>query len=252
MFQSLAGSDGTCLRGSTYLWVLSAQQASCRLSPCLCWILSCRGDGLAYTDSRYFFHHSLIGWDDVEKVLADVLTFIRAVLAVIHHHTGGRAPCRGIGCRDATAAAAWITDFADGPLARSSGYEGSTWIGRHDIHIDVLIGLSLLAFLVLAGSINVYIALIYVLIWAVVFWRMGELPKATGALFQGPIYILFGLLASNRSAVGVWLGALCRGDHGLYLEAIHGARIPRVHRGGPRVPGERRARAQTIVPSSSP
>ena len=35
------------------------------------------------------------------------------------------------------------------------------------------------------------VAIAYLLIWGIVFWRLRRLPKAFGALFQGPIYLWF-------------------------------------------------------------
>ena len=64
---------------------------------------------------------------------------------------------------------AWLTDFVDGPLARSSGLADRTWIGRQYLHIDIITGLALLTYLRLAGYVSNYLAIGYVAAWALIY-----------------------------------------------------------------------------------
>lgn len=101
--------------------------------------------------------------------------------------------------------AAWTSDCIDGPLARRSGAQYRNWIGDHDLEIDMSVALELLIYMLLAGFLDIWQGLLYLLIWMVVFWHYG-LPASLGKLFQAPIYSWFILVALREDPlVGLWL-----------------------------------------------
>ncbi|NLD71487.1 MAG: hypothetical protein GX649_02075 [Chloroflexi bacterium] len=124
------------------------------------------------------------------KHLADALTGSRLILSAALAVLG---TVSGSGALEAGAAmvlAAWTTDALDGPLARRSGCS-QTWIGRIDLPIDVLLALALLHLMRSAGMTPPFVAVAYVLGWALILWRCGGLTKPLGAAFQGPVYVWF-------------------------------------------------------------
>jgi hypothetical protein len=99
----------------------------------------------------------------------------------------------------------WTADSVDGVLARRSRVQYRTWIGDHDIEIDMLISIGTLAYMALAGFLLWQVAAIYLLVWLFVFWRFG-VPHVMGVFFQLPIYALFIVVAIREiPQTGLWL-----------------------------------------------
>jgi len=141
-----------------------------------------------------------------KKRVADGLSVARCFLALGLVWLGFSQGAAGLPVAVAVLLAAWITDVLDGPLARSSGVKTQTWIGAHDLYIDVATGTAALIYLYGAGFANGRVVAVYLLIWAVIFWRLSSLPKPFGALFQAPIYGGFIWTALQQAPkAGVWL-----------------------------------------------
>jgi phosphatidylglycerophosphate synthase len=140
----------------------------------------------------------------VAKQVADLITFSRGLMAFI---------LAGLGLlvgKDALPMAAWVMiadwcgDMVDGPIARRSRIHYHTWIGDHDLQVDMTVSVGLLIYLLGAGYVSWWVGVIYLLGWALFFFRFGVIP-APGMLFQAPIYFWF-ILTALRDATG--LGAL--------------------------------------------
>jgi cardiolipin synthase len=99
----------------------------------------------------------------------------------------------------------WTTDALDGPLARRSQGQVSTWLGDHDLEVDMVVSIGVLVFLLRSGFVEALIVSVYVFLWALIFWRYGNY-RSLGMLFQAPIYTWF-IVISMREApsVGVWM-----------------------------------------------
>ncbi|HSR48057.1 MAG TPA: CDP-alcohol phosphatidyltransferase family protein [Anaerolineales bacterium] len=141
------------------------------------------------------------------KRLADALTAGRALLALV---LAGLSWPRGEELLPVAALvllACWCTDLFDGALARRSGISEQTWIGSHDLEADALVSLGVLAYLVGSGYLALVYAMVYLLLWAVIFQRWGW-RREPAMLFQAPIYLWF-LTVALRDAptVGIWLVA---------------------------------------------
>jgi hypothetical protein len=137
----------------------------------------------------------------VAKQVADLITFSRGLMAII---------LAGLGLlvgKDALPLAAWLMiadwcgDMVDGPIARRSRIHYHTWIGDHDLQIDMTVSVGLLIYLLGAGYISWWVGVIYLLGWALFFLRFGVIP-APGMLFQAPIYFWF-ILTALRDATGL-------------------------------------------------
>lgn len=138
------------------------------------------------------------------KQLADLLTGSRVVLALsfvwlAQDHASELLPLAAF-----LLLASWITDLLDGALARRSGGLTS-WVGDHDLEIDVLVSLGVLSYLVGTGHLEPAFAVVYLLLWGVIFWRWGW-RRDPAMLFQAPIYLWFIIVAMQEAPeAGRWL-----------------------------------------------
>jgi len=138
------------------------------------------------------------------KRVADLLTYSRAVMAFLIAGLGlvaGRAALPLVACIMITD---WCFDSLDGPIARRSQVYYHTWIGDHDLQIDMTVSVGLLIYLLGSGYVSWWLGVIYLLAWALFFLRFGVMP-APGMLFQAPIYFWF-IWTTLRGAPG--FGAL--------------------------------------------
>ncbi len=99
----------------------------------------------------------------------------------------------------------WVGDLLDGMLARRSRKKYRTWIGDHDLEVDMSIAAGLLLFMMAAKLIHPVIGWLYFALWGIVFLRMG-IPSSLGMLFQAPVY---GYL--------LWISMVKVPQHGFWL-----------------------------------
>lgn len=92
----------------------------------------------------------------------------------------------------------WTADSIDGPIARKSLSYFDTWIGRHDLEIDMLFSTGLLFYLTLIGYVSLPFIVIYLFSWIILFWWRG-IVHTLGVLYQAPVYLWF-LVVSYREA----------------------------------------------------
>lgn len=142
----------------------------------------------------------------VAKQFADLLTGSRVVIAIVLAGLGWMAAAELLALAAVLLLLSWITDTLDGPLARWGGGAHS-WVGEHDLEIDVLVSLGVLAYLVGAHFLAPAYALGYLALWAVAVWRWGW-RRDPSMLFQAPIYLWFILIALREiPEIGRWLAA---------------------------------------------
>jgi phosphatidylglycerophosphate synthase len=126
----------------------------------------------------------------VAKQVADLLTYSRGMMAFILAGLGLLAGPEALPLVACLMITDWCFDSLDGPIARRSKIYYHTWIGDHDLQIDMTVSVGLLIFLLGAGYVSWWIGVIYVLVWALIFIRFGVTP-APGMLFQAPTYFWF-------------------------------------------------------------
>jgi cardiolipin synthase len=126
----------------------------------------------------------------VAKQVADLLTLSRGMLAFILAGLGLLAGPEALPLVSCLMIMDWCFDMLDGPIARRSKIYYHTWIGDHDLHIDMTVSIGLLIFLLGAGYVNWWLGVIYLSVWAIFFLRFGVTP-APGMLFQAPTYFWF-------------------------------------------------------------
>lgn len=121
------------------------------------------------------------------KQLADFITWSRALLAAIFVWLGFSRGEEALPAVVVLMIANWTGDSVDGVLARRSPVPVHTWIGDHDLEVDMVISCGLLAYMTAAGLVAWQVAGLYMLLWLLLFWWKG-IARATGMLFQAPIY----------------------------------------------------------------
>lgn len=82
----------------------------------------------------------------------------------------------------------WTGDILDGSIARRSRPFFHTWIGDHDLEVDMAVAAGLLFYLFLAGFADAVPAVAYLIVWALLLVWLRGVPRSLGMLFQAPIY----------------------------------------------------------------
>ena len=141
----------------------------------------------------------------VAKQVADLLTILRIFLAGVFVWLGFNQGQAGLPLAAGLLIASWTSDSLDGPLARRSRVRYRTWVGDHDLQIDMLVAAGLLIYMVAAGIVDQLVATLYLLIWVLYFIRTG-VPRSLGMLCQAPVYGWFIWTALRQApAAGLWL-----------------------------------------------
>lgn len=142
----------------------------------------------------------------VAKQVADVLTFTRALISFLFVWLGLTQGAEGLPHAILFLTLAWTTDALDGPLARRSSVSYHSWIGDHDLEVDMLVSAGLLGYLWAAGFVSTLVAVIYILAWTIIFFYIGGIERTLGMLSQAPIYGGFILVSMlTEPLAGRWL-----------------------------------------------
>jgi phosphatidylglycerophosphate synthase len=126
----------------------------------------------------------------VAKQVADLITLSRGLLAFVLSGLGFLAGKEAIPLAACLLIFDWCGDMVDGPIARRSRVIYRTWIGDHDLQVDMAVSVGLLLYMLTAGYVSWWLGATYLIISAVFFLRLGVTP-APGMLFQAPIYFWF-------------------------------------------------------------
>jgi len=141
----------------------------------------------------------------VAKQVADLITTARVLIGFVMAWLGLTQGPAGMPLVVWLLIADWTGDSVDGSIARRSRVQYRTWIGDHDLHVDIVVSVGLLIYLLASGFVSVWLALVYMIIWALVFLRLG-VPRSLGMLFQAPIYAWFIWIALHAMpGIGVWM-----------------------------------------------
>jgi hypothetical protein len=165
------------------------------------------------------------------KRVADLITGGRLLFGAGFVWLGIAKGVAGLPLAGVLLLANWTADSADGPLARSHHPPRRTWLGDHDLEVDMLVSAGVLVYLVTSGLAPALLAAAYLVLWLVIFTAVGIL-QALGVLAQVPVYgWLMANLLREVPAFGWWLLAwalvagLVRGRY--FLEE----RLPEFFRG---------------------
>jgi len=139
------------------------------------------------------------------KLVADFVTIFRGFLGFGLVWLGLTEGASGLSKAVLIMILAWTGDAIDGKIARRSKTYYHSWIGDHDLEIDMAVSGALLVYLITSGFLNIWIACIYVLLWSLILWRW-QIVRELGMLSQAPIYgyfIVISLLVLPN--VGIWI-----------------------------------------------
>lgn len=140
------------------------------------------------------------------KQIADAITLVRGLIAVALAWLGVARPAGHLFLAVGLLILDWTGDNLDGLFARRDPRGAHSWIGDHDLEIDMLVAAGLLVYLLGAGLVNPWLAAVYVVAWALAFQRLRGVPRPLGMLFQAPIYAWFIVAAvAQAPQVGLWL-----------------------------------------------
>lgn len=141
----------------------------------------------------------------VAKQVADFFTLFRALLAPALMLLGYIRGGAGLPMASWLLIASWMSDSLDGPLARRSRIKYRTWLGDHDLEVDMWASFGLMIYMLLAGYLAWQMVAIYIMLWAIIFGRWG-MQRSLGMLFQAPIYGWFIYLALHFAPqAGFWV-----------------------------------------------
>jgi len=136
---------------------------------------------------------------------ADLLTGMRALIAFSLPWIGYRLGARAVPLVVYLLLFGWISDYFDGVIARQSPGKETSWIGKHDLEVDIAVSGGLLIYLLAADFVSPLIASLYVLFWAFIFIVYG-IGKASGSLVQAPVYGRFLWVAGHLAPqAAVWV-----------------------------------------------
>ena len=140
----------------------------------------------------------------VAKQVADLITSARLVIALCLVWIGVARGPAGLSLAAWLMILDWVGDMLDGRIARRSRVQYRTWIGDHDLEVDMTVSIGLLIYLLAAGYVGIWLAGAYLLVWALYFWRQGGIPHSEGMLLQAPIYAWFIWVALRGAPAAGW------------------------------------------------
>lgn len=123
----------------------------------------------------------------VAKQVADLFTLSRAMLVIIFAWLGLAQGREALPAAALLLVYSWTSDLLDGPIARRSRVYYHTWLGDHDLEVDMSASVGVLIYILAAEYVSLWAAGIYLLFWLLIFWKWG-LQRSPGMLFQAPIY----------------------------------------------------------------
>jgi hypothetical protein len=141
----------------------------------------------------------------VAKQVADLITSVRGLIAFCLVWLGIARGSTGLPMAAWLMLSNWIGDMLDGRIARRSRVQYRTWIGDHDLEVDMTVSVGLLLYMILAGFVNLWLGGAYFLAWAAYFWRQGGIPHSLGMLFQAPMYGWFIWVALREAPLAGWV-----------------------------------------------
>lgn len=139
------------------------------------------------------------------KRIADTITAVRAVIALTLLWLGWEYGAESLPVVVWLMLIDWTGDSLDGAVARCNRPLYHSWVGDHDLGVDILVAAGLLGYLVYAGFVMPLVAGLYVLTWFLILWHW-QMPRTLGMLCQAPVYGWFVVVAVyHMPTVGVWL-----------------------------------------------
>lgn len=139
------------------------------------------------------------------KQVADIVTYFRVILGLGLVWLGLAEGAGGIGKAVLIMLVDWTGDAIDGRIARRSKEYYHSWIGDHDLEVDMAVSCGLLVYMITAGFVNPWFASAYIIFWTFVLWRWKNI-RVLGMLSQAPVYAYFIYTALVVvPSIGLWI-----------------------------------------------
>lgn len=123
----------------------------------------------------------------VAKQVADLITTSRALLSFVLAWLGFVQGEAGLALAAWIMVLDWSGDAVDGVIARRSRVQYDSWIGDHDLEVDMLVSIGLFIYMLASGYWGLWQAGVYLIVWLLILWHWG-LMRSLCMLFQAPIY----------------------------------------------------------------
>ena len=141
----------------------------------------------------------------VAKQVADFITLTRALLIICFIFLGLSSGADGLPWAAILLTYSWTSDVLDGPIARRSSRYYHTWLGDHDLEVDISVSVGVFIYLLLSGYLSLLVGATYLFIWLFVFLIVG-FYRSLGMLFQAPIYgYLIGMALLHKPPYGLFM-----------------------------------------------
>jgi hypothetical protein len=124
------------------------------------------------------------------KLVADVITMMRGALGLVMIWIGMVYGEQALPIVIPMMILCWSGDFFDGMLARHSRHPRPSYIGSHDVQVDLFVSICLGLYITVSGFVSVSIGVLYLIGWILAFWRFG-MDRNLIMLAQTPIYLYF-------------------------------------------------------------
>lgn len=127
------------------------------------------------------------------KSVADLITAARGTLGLVMIWFGLTQGEQALPIVILMLILCWSGDFFDGMIARHSRHPRKSYIGNHDVQIDLFVSICLGLYMLLAGFASILVGVWYLIGWTVIFWWFGTDHNLL-MLAQAPIYLCFVLI----------------------------------------------------------
>ena len=105
------------------------------------------------------------------KHVADFVTFFRGLIAIGLAWLGWSQGKDGLGLAVWLLLINWTGDLLDGPITRRSRNFQNSWIGDHDLEVDITVSAGLLVYMLGAGYVDWRVTTVYLLFLVLIIWR---------------------------------------------------------------------------------
>jgi hypothetical protein len=137
------------------------------------------------------------------RVLADIFTALRLVIAAYILYGGVRYGREAFGAVAAATLIGWTLDTVDGHLARAASNPVPSWLGRHERYIDTVMVVAGFIYLTLIGIVPAWVCVAYLLMCVLLLVAFRSIALLT--VLESPLTLLIPVAAFVLAPVWGWL-----------------------------------------------
>jgi hypothetical protein len=137
------------------------------------------------------------------RTLADIATGLRLVIAAYIVYAGLNLGPDSFAGVAAVTLVGWTLDTVDGHLARAATDSQSSWVGKHDRHIDTIMVVAGFLYVTLIGVIPVWVCVAYLMVSALLVLFSRSIAMLTA--LEAPLVALIPVLAFWLAPLWGWI-----------------------------------------------